>query len=50
MKAKSVLAALALSALVAGCGGAPGAEDAEDKAASTPVATADAKPDVARRG
>ena len=50
MKAKSVLAALALSALVAGCGGAPGAEDPEDKAASTPVATAEAKPDVAAAG
>jgi raffinose/stachyose/melibiose transport system substrate-binding protein len=50
VKAKSVLAALALSALVAGCGGAPGAEDPEDKAASTPVATAEAKPDVAAAG
>ncbi len=50
MKAKSVLAAaFALSALVAGCGGAPGGED-EDKAASTPAATAEAKPDVAAAG
>ncbi|MBE2319671.1 extracellular solute-binding protein [Solirubrobacter sp. CPCC 204708] len=49
MKAKSVLAAvLALSAL-AGCGGAPGGGD-EDKAAATPSATAEAKPDISKAG
>ncbi len=50
MKAKSVLAALALSALVAGCGGAPGGDSEDKKAAATPVATAEAKPDIAAAG
>ncbi|MDA0183466.1 extracellular solute-binding protein [Solirubrobacter phytolaccae] len=50
MKAKSVLAAFALSALVAGCGAAPGGDSNEDKPASTPAATAEAKPDIAKAG
>lgn len=51
MKAKRVLAAaFALSALVAGCGGAPGGDSEDKKAAATPVATAEAKPDVAAAG
>jgi raffinose/stachyose/melibiose transport system substrate-binding protein len=41
---------LALSALAAGCGGAPGADSEDKKAAATPAATADAKPDVAAAG
>jgi raffinose/stachyose/melibiose transport system substrate-binding protein len=51
VKAKSVLAAaFALSALVAGCGGAPGSGDEDKKAAATPSATAEAKPDIAAAG
>ena len=50
MKAKSVLAAIALSALVAGCGGPGGSGDDNDAATSTPVATAEAKPDISKAG
>ena len=51
MKAKSVLAALALSALVAGCGGAPGADRRRQTRRHRPrSATAEAKPDVAAAG
>jgi raffinose/stachyose/melibiose transport system substrate-binding protein len=51
VKLRSVLAAIGLAALAAGCGAAPGG-DSNDTAAkkSTPVATAEAKPDISKAG
>src|SRR4051794_18988794 len=49
--ARRVLAALALTIVVAGCGSAPGAKDnSAKKAAATPAATVDAKPDISKVG